>query len=79
MEDQHQWTYQQSKAKDTKATKAKESTKEKAKEKERATEDTRAKEKETRVTTMEKVQLDLAILLDTKDNNKAKAKEKDTK
>ena len=40
---------------------------------------TRAKETETRVTTMEKVQLDLAILLDTKDNNKAKAKEKDTK
>ena len=56
-----------------------ESTKEKAKEKVRATEDTRAKEKETRVTTMEKVQLDLVILLDTKDNNKAKVKEKDTK
>ena len=67
------------KRKDTKVTKEKESTKEKAKEKVRATEDTRAKEKETRVTTMEKVQLDLAILLDTKDNNKAKVKEKDTK
>ena len=79
MEEQHQWTFQQSKAKDTKGTKEKENTKVKAKEKERATADTRVKEKATKVTTMEKVQLDKAILLDTKDSNRTKAKGKDTK
>jgi len=41
--------------------------------------DTRAKEKATKVTTMEKFQLDKAILLDTKDSNRTKAKGKDTK